>query len=75
MKQKTINLIKCFHERVHSKLTSYLGSHRTILGSNCMMMKPEGSKRASYANDSSIGANTSCAHMFVFAPIDESFAG
>jgi len=40
-----------------------------------MMMKPEGSKRASYANDSSIGANTSCAHMFVFAPIDESFAG
>lgn len=34
------------------------------------MMKPEGSKRASYANDSSIGAN-----MLVFAPIDESFAG
>lgn len=45
-----------------------------------MMMKPEGSKRASYANDSSIGANTSCANtscanMLVFAPIDESFAG
>jgi len=36
--------------------------HHTVLGSNGMMQKPEGSNKASSAKDSSIGANTSCAH-------------